>query len=132
MNRQSKHEVLSDPNLPFRSKLLKATQFELVLWDQRKFKPNLGYNVFKNTIKHIPIDLHIEWETRRSKNGKYGDSGEPVCFKFEFNVHLFGAVTRYFVKGFFFEEHNLKGVEIQSFREVTLQNTIPLKPRNKQ
>jgi hypothetical protein len=47
---------------------------------------------------------------------------EEDCFKFECEVQFGGIfeieTKRYFVKGYFFEKTELKGVTIQSFREA--------------
>ena len=56
-------------------------------------------------------------EPRKSTQGKYGKTGEKQIFKFDFQMTLLGKRSQFFIKGYFFEEGNLKGVEIQSFRK---------------
>jgi hypothetical protein len=59
---------------------------------------------------------------RLSEDGLHGKDGEEDCFKFECEVQFGGIfeieTKRYFVKGYFFEKTELKGVTIQSFREA--------------
>jgi hypothetical protein len=42
---------------------------------------------------------------------------EERVFKFDFHMSLLGKRCQFFIKGYFFEEGNLRGVEIQSFRK---------------
>ena len=110
------HEILTDPQLRFVRKLQLAASFELVYWEERLDPPNLSIHEFKRVLPLVPLSITPTFGPRKSTNGKYGKTGEKRIFKFEFQMTLFGKRHRFFIKGYFFEEGNLHGVEIQSFR----------------
>ncbi len=117
---QTLHEVLSDPNLSFLRKLEIAAASELVFWEDRHNPPNLSVHEFKRILPLIAPDTVPSWEPRKSAGGKYGATGEKRVFKFDFEISIFGKAQTFFLKGFFFEMGNLRGVEIQSFRREVL------------
>lgn len=57
---------------------------------------------------------------RISKDGPHGKTGEKHCFKLNCSIEFGGIfeieVKRYFIKGYFFDDENLSGFTIQSFR----------------
>lgn len=110
-------EVLADPQLPFVRKLQIAAASELVYWEERIDPPNLSVLEFRRVLPLIPISTIPLWEPRKSTRGKYGKTGEKQIFKFDFQMTLLGKRHQFFIKGFFFEEGTLHGVEIQSFRK---------------
>jgi len=114
---------IEEQSLSFSKKLkLVLKEGELDYWWERKKPPNLSPEVFKKTIEFMG-EVTPRWVDRKSKNGPHGTTGELQCFKFEFEIRLFGVQKRYFLKGYFFDRDELKGVSIQSFREqpVTLK-----------
>jgi hypothetical protein len=111
------HEILTDFSLSFTQKLQIAAASELVFWEDRLNPPNLTAQEFMRVMFLIPITIQPSWAARKSAQGKYGKTGEKQIFKFEFLITLIGRRRKYFVKGFFFEDGDLHGVEIQSFRE---------------
>lgn len=111
------HEILSEPLLPFVRKLQIAAASELVYWEERINPPNLSVLELKMVLPLIPIGNAPIWEGRKSTQGKYGKTGEKRVFKFDFHLSLLGKRHKFFLKGYFFEEGNLHGVEIQSFRK---------------
>ena len=117
-------EILGDPQLPFVRKLQIAAVSELVYWEERSDPPNLSIQEFKRVLPLIPISTVPLWDPRKSTQGKCGKTGEKRIFKFDFQMTLFGKRNQFFIKGYFFEEGNLRGVEIQSFRKKA-----SLKPR---
>jgi hypothetical protein len=94
---------------------------ELDFWEDRKNPPNLSIDEFKQVMNRITAALNLKWVERESKSGLHCLTGEDHCFKFNCEAD-FGVVfeiesKRFFVKGYFFDKGNLKGVTIQSFRE---------------
>ena len=110
------HEILSDPQLLFVRKLQIAAASELFLWEERVDPPNLSILELKRILSLIPIGAKPIWEGRKSTQGKYGMTGERQIFKLDFHVTALGKRRDFFLKGYFFDEGNLRGVEIQSFR----------------
>lgn len=95
---------------------------ELDLWEDRRKPPNLSVDEFEMVLSRVEIFDNISWVPRKSEEGRHGKVGEDSCFKFECEVYFGGVfeieTKRYFIKGYFFEKTKLKGVTIQSFREV--------------
>lgn len=119
---QTMHEILSDPQLPFVRKLQIATASELVYWEERLEPPNLSIQEFRRVLPLIQSSTTPLWEVRKSTQGKYGKTGEKKIFKFDFQITLLGKRHQFFIKGYFFEEGNLRGIEIQSFRKKANSN----------
>ena len=111
------HEILSDPQLPFARKLQIAAASELIYWEERQEPPNLSIQEFRRVLPLIHSSTTPLWEPRKSTQGKYGKTGEKQVFKFDFQMTLLGKQRKFFIKGYFFEIGNLRGVEIQSFRK---------------
>ena len=114
------HKILSDPKLPFIQKLQIAAASELVYWEDRKARPNLGIHEFMQILPLVPAEVIPTWEPRKSPRGKHGATGEKRIFKFDFEISLLGQTHSFFLKGYFFEKDNLRGVEVQSFRREPL------------
>lgn len=114
------HRILSDPKLPFVQKLQIAAASELVYWEDRKASPNLAIQEFKRLLPLVPANAMPIWEPRKSPRGKHAATGEKRVFKFDFEISLLGQTHAFFIKGYFFEKDNLRGVEIQSFRREPL------------
>lgn len=112
--------ILRDPQRSVVDRIRAAVKSELVYWE-RKDKPNLARAEFERILPLIP-QVPVSWSKRESKNGKYGATGEDQIFNFEFALSFGRMKHTYYLKGFFFEKENLKGVEIQSFR---LERRIP-------
>src|SRR4051812_23493567 len=105
------HEILADPQLPFARKLQIAAASELIYWEERLDPPNLSIQEFKRVLPLIQSSTTPLWEARKSAQGKYGKTGEKRIFKFDFQMTLLGKRHQFFIKGYFFEEGNLRGVE---------------------
>ncbi len=114
------HEKLSNEEISFLAKLkLAVREGELDYWWERGNPPNLSTAIFKLFCKKLKGDVVPKWIERESEAGPYGLTGEDFCFKFSHEISLMGTTTKYFVKGYFFNKGDLKGVTIQSFREET-------------
>ena len=95
---------------------------ELDFWEDRRNPPNLSVDEFRKVLDRIDAVEKLSWIPRLSEDGSHGKDGEEKCFKLECKVQFGGIfeieTKRYFIKGYFFEITELKGVTIQSFREV--------------
>ena len=111
------HEILTDPQLRFVRKLQIAAASKLIYWKKRMDPPNLLIHEFKRTLPLIPLSIIPILAPRKSFAGTYGKTGEQQIFKFDFQVTFLRKHHQYFIKGYFFEEGNLHGVEIQTFRK---------------
>jgi predicted metal-binding protein len=115
------HEKLSKDGISFSNKLkIVCMKGELDYWNRRKNPPNESVDSFTKFVKMLRGDIKVKWVERISRNGGHAELGENDCFKFEKEVSNFGLKKKYFVKGYFFDKGNLKGVTIQSFREVKI------------
>ncbi len=103
----------------FLKKLKYAGLNDLEYWEKRP--ENLSREILVKYI--ISIDetkeLFPELATRESYGGKYGETGFKWVFKFKDNFKVLGRKTEIYFKGFFFEENDPRGIEVQSFKEST-------------
>lgn len=107
--------------LRFLDKLIAVVERgEVDYWENRRNPPNLSIDEFNQTLYRVNEATNLKWIDRDSTNGPYEITGEDKCFKFNCEIQ-FGGVFEietkfYFVKGYFFDKDDLKGVTIQSFR----------------
>lgn len=97
---------------------------ELEYWWERGNPPNEEPDVFRTFVRKLSGDIDPLWAKRKSEAGNNSLLGEKECFSFQHEISLFGSAKKFYVKGYFFDENNLKGVVIQSFREIKLQLTL--------
>lgn len=108
--------------LHFLDKLITVVEYGTVdYWEDRNNPPNLSIDEFHQVLYRIEEVFNLKWIDRNSTNWPHGITGEAKCFKFNCEVQ-FGGVFEierkfYFVKGYFFDKDDLKGVAIQSFRQ---------------
>ena len=83
--------------------------------------PILSVDEFLQVLARIDDAAKVSSIGRTSENGPHGKTGEKDCFKINCEVQfggIFDIETKfYFIKGYFFDDGDLKGVTIQSFRE---------------
>ncbi|MBT7608339.1 MAG: hypothetical protein HN576_01195 [Bacteriovoracaceae bacterium] len=108
--------------LQFLQKLITVyEQGELDFWEDRLNPPNLTKDEFDLVLYRIDRANRLSWVTRESEEGPHGTTGEDDCFKFNCSAEFGGIFENetktFFVKGYFFDKGDLKGVTIQSFRE---------------
>jgi len=113
-------EIVDD--LQFLDKLIIIyEQGELDFWGDRVNPPNLSKDEFDLVLYRIDRADSLKWIARESQKGPHGKTGEDDCFKFNCSAEFGGIfeneTKNYFVKGYFFDKDDLKGVAIQSFRE---------------
>ena len=109
--------------LDFLEKLLVVYEKgDVDFWEERIKAPNLSRDEFTKVLYRVERVENLRWVERESENGLHGNTGEHYCFKFSCSIQ-FGGIFEiesksFFIKGYFFEQGNLKGVTIQSFREA--------------
>lgn len=108
--------VLKDESKSLVLRLRSAAQLEVDYWKDRKGQPNLDWDDFRKLINFIPLSTQVRWENRESDKGRYGRTGEDLVFNINFEVVRGRYKFAYYIKGYFFEKNNLKGVCIQSCR----------------
>ncbi len=117
MTREDNLKLLRDEGKSVIERLKAAVKLEVDYWnDPNKSPPNLSQEEFEKLLVYIPLSSPIRWEKRKSLSGTYGASGEDEVFNTEFEIIRGRFKFIYYLKGYFFEKGNLKGVCIQSFR----------------
>lgn len=118
-DKRTLHDKLTDKNSSFLKILrLAVSEGELDYWWERDNPPNESIDVFKLFLRKVKGPIEPTWIERESEAGPHGLLGEDECFKFEAVVSLLGNKKKYFVKGYFFNKGDRKGVTVQSFREI--------------
>ena len=84
-------------------------------------KDNLSKSEFMKFLQLLSKDLEPNWVPRKSLRGPHGITGQSKCFHFGKTIEILGRKKSYFCKGYFFDEDNLNGVYIQSFREEKIK-----------
>lgn len=106
----------------FLKKLKYAGLNDLEYWEKRP--ENLSREILVKYLNSIieTKELFPEMSIRESDGGKYGETGFKWVFKFKDNFTVLGRKTDIYMKGFFFEENNPRGIEVQSFKkDIVLQ-----------
>ncbi len=101
MNDKTLHERLEEEAEFCRKLQLAVTEGELMYWDKRDNPPNLEEQEFRTFVSKLRPPLEPEFVPRKSKSGKYGQTGEDDCFQFEKKIGFLGKIKNYYVKGFF-------------------------------
>lgn len=111
MTREDNLSLLRDESKSVIERLRAAVKLELDYWnDPNKSPPNLTQDEFTKLLVYIPTNASIRWEKRKSINGIYGATGEDQVFNTEFEIIRGKFKFVYYLKGYFFEKDNLKGV----------------------
>lgn len=122
MDQEDHLAILRDETKFVIERIRAAVKLQLDYWDDpNKSPPNLSVAEFLRLLNFIPRNLEPRWEQRTSSQGKYGLTGEDRVFNINFEIIRGRNKHLYYLKGFFFDRGNLKGVCIQSFR---LEKTI--------
>lgn len=119
MTDRTLHEKLSDPGISFLQKLRLASLHGLDYWWSRGNPPNETPDVYREVLKRLKEPLNVDWVDRLSQAGANALLGEQQCFQFEAEIELLGKKKKFYFKGYFYNQNDLKGVTIQSFRDVT-------------
>lgn len=109
-------EVLRNTENDLLKRLKAAVRLELDYWSEKKDPPNLTEAEFKIALNNIPGNYTVKYDVRKSGSGRHGRTGEQSVFYIEFKLPIRRNYVFYMIKGYFFDEGDLKGVCIQSFR----------------
>lgn len=104
----------------FLAKFNKALVLRLDYFSGDKQNKNLSQDVFLKIIKSLTADnMSVKFNTRTASIGLNSTTGEKETFHINFEVYItFRRLkVRYYCHGYFFDENDLKGVFIHSFRE---------------
>jgi hypothetical protein len=90
---------------------------ELEYWEKRP--ENLSRELLIKYLSSIDESnaIYPEMTMRESDGGKYGETGFKWVFKLRDRFLILGRNTEIYLKGFFFEVDDPRGVEIQSFKK---------------
>ena len=117
MNREDHLALLKDESRSVIERLRSAVLLELDYWsDPNKSPPNMAREEFERLLIYIPLNTSIQWKKRTSSSGTHGKTGEESVFNTEFEIIRGRYKYIYYLKGYFFDKDNLKGVCVQSFR----------------
>lgn len=122
VKKKNVHALLANPDRPFLERLIIAASNNLKIAKDKK--DNLSNSEFIKFLQMLPKDLEPNWVLRKSIRGPHGISGQKKCFLFGKTIEILGRKKSYFCKGYFFDEDNLNGVYIQSFREEKIKLVI--------
>lgn len=119
MNSVELKELLKSKTEPFFKRLKHAAQNELEFWENRP-----GSLPRELLVKYIgSLDENSEFKPnemlRESDGGKFGETGFKSVFYYQDDFIVIGRKYTIYIKGFFFEEEDPRGVEIQSFKKST-------------
>ncbi len=117
--REKLRKLILSETAEFSIQLKGAGLNELVYWEKRP--ENLPRELLVRYLKNIDICTRINPNKaiRKSCGGKFGESGFPWVFKFTDTMNLFGKKIEIYMKGYFFECRDPRGIEIQSFKKST-------------
>lgn len=122
MDKTDLKKLIESKEANFLKKLKYAGLNELEYWEKRP--ENLSRELLVKYLNSIDEDkeLYPDMSLRESDGGKYTETGFNWVFKLKDSFLIMGKRVEIYIKGFFFEEDNPRGVEIQSFKKsVTLR-----------
>jgi hypothetical protein len=118
MNKTELKVLIESKQELFLKKLKYAGLNELEYWEKRP--ENLSRELLVKYLSSIneAIVIYPEMSARESGAGKYGETGFPWVFKLKDSFLIVGRKTDIYLKGFFFEIDDPRGVEVQSFKKA--------------
>ncbi len=117
VDQEDQLSILQDETKTAVERLRAAVHLELEYWDNpSKSPPNLSLAEFLRLVKFIPLNAEVRWKQRTSTKGQHGRTGEDQVFNINFEIVRGRHSYLYYLKGYFFDQGDLKGVSIQSFR----------------
>lgn len=122
MNKVDLKELIESKDELFLKKLKYAGLNDLEYWEKRP--ENLSRELLVKYLSSIDEtrEIYPDMSVRESSGGKYGETGFKWVFKLRDNFLIIGRKIDIYLKGFFFEEDDPRGIEIQSFKKsVTLK-----------
>lgn len=124
MNKADLKVLIESNNELFLKKLKYAGLNELEYWEKRP--ENLSRELLVKYLNSIDESngTYPEMSVRESDRGKYGETGFKWVFKLRDSFLIMGRKTEIYVKGFFFEIDDPRGVEIQSFKKSVVLKQV--------
>lgn len=117
MDKAELQKLINSKEELFLKKLKYAGLNDLEYWEKRP--ENLSREILVKYLSSIDEtkELFPEMSVRESDGGKYGETGFKWVFKFKDSFNVLGRKTKIYMKGFFFEENDPRGIEVQSFKK---------------
>lgn len=124
MNKADLNKLVGSKEEPFLKKLKYAGLNELEYWEKRP--ENLSRELLVKYLNSVDEtkELFPEMSIRESDGGKYGETGFKWVFKFRDSFLVLGRKIDVYLKGFFFEESDPRGIEIQSFKRSVILKEV--------
>lgn len=122
MDKAELQKLLTSKEELFLKKLKYAGLNDLEFWEKRS--ENLSREILVKYLNSIDEtkEMFPEMSVRESDGGKYGETGFKWVFKFKDSFSILGRKTNIYMKEFFFEENDPRGIEIQSFKKDIVLN----------
>lgn len=119
LNREQLRKLIESDTAEFSLQLKYAGLNELVYWEKRP--DNLPREILVRYLKSIDAfkSIRPNIDIRKSSGGLYGETGFKWVFKFTDTMTIFGKKLEVYIKGYFFECIDPRGIEIQSFKKST-------------
>ncbi len=116
MEKEDLKKLIENKKELFLKKLKCAGLNELEYWEKRP--ENFSREILERYLNSIDEtrDLNPDMAVRDSDAGKYGQTGYKWVFILKDKFSIMGKGLDVYLKGFFFEENDPRGIEIQSFK----------------
>jgi hypothetical protein len=124
MNKADLKNLIESKQERFLKKLKFAGLNELEYWEKRP--ENLSRELLVKYLNSIDEtkEIYPEMSVRESDGGKYSETGFKWVFKLKGSFLVAGRMIEIYLKGFFFEEHDPRGIEIQSFKKSVVLKEV--------
>jgi hypothetical protein len=124
MNNAELKNLIESKEERFLKKLKFAGLSELEYWEKRP--ENLSRELLVKYLNSIDEtkEIYPEMSVRESEGGKYSATGFKWVFKLKDSFLVAGRKIEIYLKGFFFEELDPRGIEIQSFKKSVVLKEV--------
>lgn len=130
MNEADLKKLIESNDELFLKKLKYAGLNDLEYWEKRP--ENLSRELLVKYLNSIDEtkEAYPKMSFRESDGGKHGETGFKWVFKLRDNFFIVGRSIDIYIKGFFFEENNPRGIEIQSFKRSVIFKKVKKEVEN--
>ncbi|MBT3984563.1 MAG: hypothetical protein HOE90_24615 [Bacteriovoracaceae bacterium] len=124
MDKEELKNLIQDKQEDFLKKLKYAGLNDLEYWEKRP--ENLSKEMLERYLNSLQVgrSVPLKMSPRESDEGKYSETGFKWVFSIEDEFEVMGHSIKIYLKGFFFEIDDPRGVEIQSFKKSTPKLTV--------